>query len=155
MKGKQLKELAIALLIPLAVGFTANALTNGGMDFYKTLNQPIIAPPGIVFPIVWTILYILMGIASYLVYQSNCKDKKLSLIVYGIQLVVNFFFSILFFNLKLFFVSFLWTILLLFINLIMIQIFYRCRKLAGYLLFPYLAWNTFAVLLSFLVYQLN
>lgn len=155
MKGKQIRDLVIAVLLPLFVGFAASILSNDAMGFYERINQPAIAPPGIVFPIVWTILYILMGIASYFVYQSDCKHKNTALIVYGIQLAINFFFNIWFFNLQLFFIAFLWTILLLFVNLIMYQLFYRCSKISAYLLIPYIAWNSFAILLSFLVYQLN
>ncbi|MDO5519280.1 MAG: TspO/MBR family protein [bacterium] len=155
MNKIKIKELIIAILIPLAVGGTAGLLTRNSMEDYQKLNQPSIAPPGIVFPIVWTILFILMGIASYFVYTSSCKYRDLGLKVYAIQLVINFFFNILFFTFQLFFFSFLWTILLLFVNLVMFQLFYKCNKIAGYLLLPYLAWNSFAILLSFLVYTVN
>ncbi|MDO5291922.1 MAG: TspO/MBR family protein [bacterium] len=155
MNKLKIKEFIIAVLIPLAVGGIAGFLTRNSMEDYQKLNQPVIAPPGIVFPIVWTILFILMGIASYFVYISTCKYGKTGLKVYAIQLVINFFFNILFFTFQLFFISFLWTVLLLFVNLVMFQLFYKCNKTAGYLLIPYIAWNSFAVLLSFLVYTLN
>lgn len=155
MKIKSVKNLVLAILFPLAVGTLAFVLTSDSMDLYSRINRPSLAPPGYVFPIVWTILFILMGIASYFVYESDSEYREAALKVYAIQLAINFFFNIIFFRLNQFFFAFLWTILLLFVNIIMIQLFYRCDKRAGYLLVPYVLWNSFAVLLSFFVYSLN
>lgn len=155
MKIESVKYLVLAILLPLAVGAISSVLTSGSMDIYARINRPSIAPPGIVFPIVWTILFILMGIASYFVYESDCQYRDAALKVYAVQLLINFLFNIIFFSLGLYLFAFLWTVLLLFVNIIMIQLFYRCDKWAGYLLIPYILWNSFAVLLSFSVYAVN
>lgn len=86
------KLLIICLVIPLAVGGLAALLTGGGMDTFETLNQPPLSPPGWLFPVVWTILYILMGIASYLVLTSGKSQEiiRRTLVLYGIQLAFNF-----------------------------------------------------------------
>lgn len=155
MKIRSLKTLVLAILFPLSAGLLSSLFTIENMNIYDRIYKPSIAPPGIVFPIVWTLLFILMGIASYFVYLSESPYRENALKAYGIQLIINFLFNIIFFNLNEFFFAFLWTILLLFVNIIMIQLFYRCDKRAGYLLIPYILWDAFAILLSFCVYALN
>lgn len=118
------------------------------------LQKPTFAPPGFLFPVVWTILYVLMGIASYLVLTSG-KPTGNALIVYGIQLVFNFFWSILFFNLGLCMFAFLWLVLLWLLILLTTVLFYQILKPAGYLMIPYLLWVTFAGYLNLGIYLLN
>lgn len=104
MKTKNISGLIIAILIPIAVG-TLSALFSRNMSLYSTINKPQISPPGFIFPIVWIILYILMGISSYLVYESNNPNKTNALKTYAIQLFFNFWWSIIF-------LDFLYTYLL-------------------------------------------
>lgn len=124
------------------------------MENFAMLQKPTFAPPGFLFPVVWTILYVLMGIASYLVLTSG-KPTGNALIVYGIQLVFNFFWSILFFNLGLCMFAFLWLVLLWLLILLTTVLFYQILKPAGYLMIPYLLWVTFAGYLNLGIYLLN
>ena len=152
---KEIKSYIVAILLPLAVGGVSALLTMGSMDIYETINTPSFAPPGIVFPIVWTILYILMGISSGIIYNSKSKDKDNALFIYIIQLMVNFVWSIIFFNLRAFLLAFLLIIVLWVLIVLMISRFYKIDKTAAYLQIPYLLWVTFAGILSFAIYLLN
>jgi len=149
--------LAKCIAIPLLVGGLASFLTRGGMDVFMQLNQPPLSPPGWVFGVVWTILYILMGVSSYLVIQSGAGEevvnKALSIYVY--QLIVNFLWPTFFFNFGWYLFSFLWLVLLWILVLIMIIRFYNVSKLAGILQIPYLIWLTFAGYLNLGVWLLN
>ena len=140
--------------IPLAVGILSALLTRNSMESFQLLNKPPLSPPGWLFPIVWTILYILMGFASYLLLISE-KPNKTALTVYGIQLVFNFFWSIFFFRLELCFFAFIWLILLWLLILKTISLFLEISKTAGYLLIPYLIWVTFAGYLNLTICLLN
>lgn len=124
------------------------------MENFAMLQKPTFAPPGFLFPVVWTILNVLMGIASYLVLTSG-KPTGNALIVYGIQLVFNFFWSILFFNLGLCMFAFLWLVLLWLLILLTTVLFYQILKPAGYLMIPYLLWVTFAGYLNLGICLLN
>lgn len=153
---KNLKTLLFALGIPLAVGGLATLLS-GGMGNYRALEQPPLSPPGFVFPIVWTLLYLLMGYSSYRIYTSNVPDiaKKRALRLYVIQLALNFLWPLVFFGLEWYLVAFfvllgLWVA----IHLTM-RAFSAIDETAGDLLIPYLLWVTFAGYLNFGVYLLN
>lgn len=124
------------------------------METFQSLNKPALSPPGWLFPVVWTVLYILMGIASYLVLTSG-QPNRAALTVYGIQLVFNFFWSIIFFNLESYLFAFIWLVFLWILIFTTMILFYRISKLAGYLLLPYLLWVTFAGYLNFCIYLLN
>lgn len=150
----QWKKLILCIAIPLAVGGLSALLTRGSMETFQSLNKPTLSPPGWLFPVVWTVLYILMGIASYLVLTSG-KPTRSALTVYGIQLVFNFFWSILFFNLGAYLFSFIWLIILWILIFITMILFFRISEPAGYLLLPYLLWVTFAGYLNFYIYLLN
>lgn len=150
----QWKKLILCIAIPLAVGGLAGFLIRGGMETFQSLNKPALSPPGWLFPVVWTILYILMGIASYLVLTSGNPDR-FALTIYGIQLVFNFFWSIIFFNLEAYFFSFIWLILLWLLILATMILFFKISKPAGYLLLPYLLWVTFAGYLNLYIYLHN
>jgi len=150
----QWKNLVTCLVIPLTVGSLSALLTQNSMETFNSITKPGIAPPGWLFPVVWTILYILMGIASYLVLTSG-KPNDDALIVYGIQLVFNFFWSIIFFNLKLYLPAFIWLVLLWLLILKTTLLFYQISKPAGYLMVPYLLWVTFAGCLNFSIHLLN
>ena len=152
---KEIKSYIVAILLPLEVGGVSALLTMGSMDIYETINTPSFAPPGIVFPIVWTFIYILMGISSGIIYNSKSKDKDNALFIYIIQLMVNFVWSIIFFNLRAFLLAFLLIIVLWVLIVLMISRFYKIDKTAAYLQIPYLLWVTFAGILSFAIYLLN
>ncbi len=156
MKSK-IKPFVIGILIPVGVGILSALLTMGSMDIYSDINTPALAPPGILFPIVWTVLYILMGVSSTLVYTSDASqaDKNRALIVYGLQLVFNFFWSILFFNKRVFLFSFIWLVVLWLLIIAMIVTFRKVNKTAAWLQVPYLIWVIFAGYLNFAIWVLN
>ena len=144
MKIRNKSALIISILIPLAVG-TMSALFSGNMSSYSILNKPAFSPPGFIFPVVWTILYILMGASSYIVYSSNSPNKSKALLLYCIQLFFNFCWSIIFFGLDLFLFAFIWLIALILI----------VNPLSAYLQIPYLIWCIFAAYLNFSIFLLN
>ncbi|MBE7043676.1 MAG: tryptophan-rich sensory protein [Ruminococcaceae bacterium] len=125
------------------------------MEQFAQLNQPPLSPPGWLFPVVWTILYTLMGISSYLIQQSDSPDKNTALRLYGIQLAVNFFWPILFFRFQAYLLSFFWILLLWVLIIVMIVQFYKIKPIAGLLQIPYLLWVTFATYLNLAIYLLN
>lgn len=146
--------LILSILIPLAAG-SLSALLSGNMSEYAGLNKPALSPPSFVFPVVWTILYILMGISSYLIFQSQDPDRTKALKTYALQLFFNFGWSILFFGFSLYLPAFFWLAALIVLILIMIYQFYRINPLAAYLQIPYLLWCIFAAYLNFMIYRLN
>ncbi len=150
----QWKKLIICLAIPLAVGGLSALLTRDSMETFESINKPSLSPPGWLFPIVWTILFILMGIASYLVITSG-KPNRAALTIYGVQLAFNFLWSIIFFNLGLYLFAFILLVMLWLLILINIILFCQISKPAGYLMLPYLLWVTFAGYLNFSIYLLN
>lgn len=147
----------------MAVGGLSAFLTRGSMEAFNALNKPPLTPPGWLFPVVWTALFILMGIASYLVLTSGRTHQtsaqasavRKALTAYGIQLAVNFVWPILFFNAKLYFFAFLWLVLLWLLIWLTFVLFYRISKPAGWLLVPYLIWVAFAGYLNLSIYLLN
>ena len=151
------KLLIICLVIPLAVGGIAALLTGGGMDAFETLGKPPLSPPGWLFPVVWTILYILMGIASYIVLGSGADRGNVSraVLVYGVQLAFNFFWPIFFFGLSAYLFAFVWLVALWLLILATIILFRRISEAAAYLMIPYILWVTFAGYLNLGIYLLN
>ena len=154
---KNWKLLLLCLGIPLVVGGLSALLSGNGMKVFSELNQPPLSPPGWLFPVVWTILYLAMGLASYLVLTSGAPTEAIrgAIRVYAIQLAVNFFWSILFFRFSVYLASFAWLVLLWGLIIVTTIRFYRIRERAGDLLVPYLVWVTFAGYLNFGVYLLN
>ena len=150
------KELLICLAIPLVVG-GLSALLSGGMSNYQMLNQPPLSPPGWVFPVVWSILYLLMGYASYRVLTSGADRKQIrqALTLYGAQLFFNFLWSPVFFGLEWRLVAFLILIVLWLLIYLTIKAFSEIDEWAGNLLLPYILWVTFAGYLNFGVFLLN
>ena len=150
------KNFLIALAIPLAVG-GLSALLAGGMQDYLQFRQPPLSPPGWVFPIVWSILYLMMGYASYRIYtaQVPVKDKRQALIIYSIQLFLNFLWSPVFFGLKMYLAAFILLLALWFFVFRTMRNFYAIDKTAGNLLIPYILWLSFAAYLNLGVYFLN
>lgn len=156
MKNIKVSTLIIAILIPLAVGSISAYLSRGGMELYiETINKPPLSPPAAVFPVVWTILYILMGISSYMVYVEKSPFRERALKWYAIQLFINFFWSIIFFRIMKFLPAFVWLVALICAIGIMILYFLPVRRAAAYLQIPYLLWCIFAAYLNLGVWILN
>ena len=151
------KKLVLCLMIPLLVGGLSALLTRNSMEIFETLQKPPFAPPGWLFPVAWTVLYLLMGTASYLVLESGGDPEKIrqALKVYGIQLAVNFLWPLLFFSLQRYLLSFLWLLLLLVLIVITLLRFRSLSPVAGLLLVPYLLWVVFAGYLNLGIFLLN
>lgn len=150
------KKFLLCLAIPLGVGGVSALLTSGNMQLFEEINKPPLSPPGWLFPVVWTILYISMGVALYLVVMA--KDTKNNLpayISFGVQLFFNFFWSIIFFNARAFLFAFIWLVLLWVAIVANIYFFYQVNKTAGKILILYLIWVTFAGYLNFGIFLLN
>ena len=151
-----LKKLLICLAIPLAVGGLSSLLA-GGMTGYPQLEQPPLAPPGWLFPIVWTALFLLMGYASYRIWNSGQDPRQVrsALLLYAAQLFLNFLWSPIFFGLGWYLVAFFLLIGLWVLILLTIRAFSQIDERAGDLLLPYLLWVTFAGYLNLGVALLN
>lgn len=152
---KNNKTLYISLLIPLIIGFLSYLFSRNGMIYYEYLQKPWFSPPGYLFFIVWTILYLLMGYSSYLIYDSCCYNSRNCLLIYGINLFINFLWSIIFFSLNARLFAFIFIIFLDFVVLFMILCFYGINKKSAYLQIPYFIWLIFATILNFSIYLLN
>jgi len=149
---------AVSIAIALAVGVFAALLTRDSMDIYSQLNTPPLAPPSWLFPVVWTVLYILMGISAALVWQRRKEDlaaASAGLSAYVVSLAVNFVWSILFFRCRWLLVSFFWLLALLALILRTIAAYRKVSPLAARLQIPYALWVTFAGYLNFAIWYLN
>lgn len=142
-----------SILIPLIIGGVVGLITAPSM-MYNNLKQPSFAPPGFLFPIVWTILYTLMGISYGILESNNLTDKETDQIYYA-QLFVNALWSIIFFVLEWRLVAFVWIILLAVLIVVMIKKFYKKNQVAALLQIPYLLWVLFAAYLNLSIYLLN
>lgn len=151
------KPLIISIAVPLLTGVISAFITYGQMAELQYLNKPAVTPSESVFPVIWTVLFILMGIASYLiaVSQTNHYSVNSALAVYAVQLAVTFFWPIFFFNFGWYFFSFLWLILLWLLILLTIIRFYRISRPAAYLMLPYILWVTFAGYINFMIFLMN
>ena len=147
------KVFAKSILIPVIVGGIVGLIISGSID-YNSLQKPVLSPPSILFPIMWTILYILMGISYGILKSNNLTDSKINSIYY-LQLFVNSMWSIIFFTLKFRLFAFIWIIILDILVIIMIIKFYNKNKLSGLLQIPYLLWILFASYLNLSIYLLN
>ena len=156
MNKSKTKVYGISIALSLVIGGLSALFTMMGMDDYRLAEKPALTPPEIVFPIVWTILYTLMGISAARVWiASEDKGSNGGLILYAIQLVVNFFWSIIFFTLQAYGFAFFWLLFLWLLVLLMIISFSKTDKIAAYLQVPYLLWLSFAGYLNFMVWMLN
>lgn len=150
--------LIICVGAPLLIGMIVNKLLPNTQGIYNNLTKPMFAVPPQVFPIAWTILYILMGIASYMVYLKKFDgvDVSSALFVYEIQLLLNFLWPFLFFGLRLYGISFIeLVILFLFVILTAVRFYKKAGKKASLLLVPYLIWLMYAGVLNFYIWMLN
>ena len=157
MSKSDKKKLAICVAIPLVVGVLSAFATKNQMASFELVNKPPLSPPGWVFPVMWSILYILMGVASFLVLSSTVYKTKIdkALMIYGVQLAVNFSWSILFFRFRLLGIAAAVAIILLLLTGVMILAFKRVKKISAWMNIPYLIWLCFASYLAAAVYILN
>lgn len=142
-----------SVLIPVIIGGIVGIIISSSID-YSNLRRPMLAPPSILFPIVWTILYILMGISYGILRNNGEVDKKIKIIYYA-QLLVNALWSIIFFTLKWRLFAFIWILVLILLIAMMIIEFYKKNKLSALLQIPYLLWTVFAAYLNLSIYILN
>lgn len=155
---RKIKVYVISILIPLAVGLLSAWLTRGNMDIYTELETPPLSPPSILFPIVWTALYILMGISSAMIWLGrdiNPATADKGIAVYALSLAFNFVWSIIFFNFKWILFSFFWLVALLALIIATIVFYRKISKPAAYLQIPYALWVSFAGYLNIGIWFLN
>ena len=152
---KKAKPYVISILLALTVGGLSALATANNMDIYDKINTPPLSPSGWLFPVVWTILFILMGVSAAIIYTSRSKQKDDALFVYAVSLVLNFSWSIFFFNMLSFKVSFIILIALWLSIIITIIKYYKIKPIAAWLQLPYLLWVTFAGYLNFAIILLN
>lgn len=148
---KKYRPYIIEILIALAVGGLSAYLTKDAMSDFDALIKPPLSPPSYLFPIVWTILFVLMGISAGMVYKKSGSVP----FIYRLSLVVNFLWSIIFFNMEAYLFAFVWLLLLLVLIIITIIEYYKIDKTAAYLQIPYLIWVAFAGYLNFFIWYLN
>lgn len=144
LKNIKWKPLLISLGISFGAALISKMFTADSMEVYAALPKAPFAPPGWLFPVVWTILYFLMGIASYLIYMSGSAFTVPALKLYGAQLIANILWSVIFFGLSAYLLAFAWLVLLWYLVFCTIKLFYSIEPLAGKLLIPYIIWLTFA-----------
>ena len=159
---KEIKKYIFSVLIPLLIGYLSNILAKiiSGVDtttYYHELIKPGFAPPGIIFTIVWTILFILMGTSSYIILSQRKNELKTkdAMFYYWLQLALNFLWSILFFGLQLRLTALIDLILLLVFLVIMVYKFYKIKPIAAYLNIPYILWLIYAGVLNYFVWLIN
>ena len=157
MKKFTRKTYVFWILLTEAIGAFSGYLTRDAAKSYTdTIIQPPLSPPAIVFPIVWGILFALMGIGVARIYSAPASSaRSRSLLLFLVQLAFNFFWSIIFFNFQAFGFAFIWLIVLWFLILFMIFSFHKVDKLAAWLQIPYFLWVTFAAYLNFGIWILN
>lgn len=149
--------LIVAILIPLFIGGFSAFLTAEDMKAYETMTKPPLSPPGWVFAMAWTILYGVMGTASYLVYTSDAEPerKRKALIFYAAQLVMNLLWSTLFFTYGHYLISLIWLLAMWVLILITAFRFYRIRRPAGWMMGGLAVWTTFAAYLNLANFVMN
>ena len=150
-----MKKWVKAVFLPLVLGFLVSAPIDIGAK-YAELIKPPLSPPSMLFPIVWTVLYLLMGIGSCMAYDSAGGDgRKEVLLPYAVQLFFNLLWTPVFFGARMYFAGSIISLLIIFFLVRTVMAFYRVNKTEAYLQIPYLVWSVFASYLSFAVYFLN
>lgn len=149
------KSLIYSLIISLGAGGLASLLTGNTMEQYGKLRLPPLSPPGWVFPVVWTILFIMMGVASWLVSESESPIRRQALFFYGAQLVANVVWTLIFFGAQNYLAAFVWLILLEVLIFVTMLMFFKIDRRAGLLMVPYFLWVLFAGYLNLGVWALN
>lgn len=141
------------LFFPIIIGSIVGLVIKNNID-YTTLVRPPLSPPKILFPIIWSIIYLLLGISYFLYKTNNISNSRIDFIYY-IQLIVNYLWSFIFFTWKLRFIAIIWIIMLLILIIILYKAYYNKYKLSAYLLIPYIIWTIFATYLTIGIYILN
>ena len=155
---KQTRIYIISVAISLGAGILSALLTRGNMNIYEEVSTPPLSPPAFLFPVVWTVLYVLMGISAAMVLTTGTSPlvkRKNALSVYGMSLFFNFFWSIIFFNLRAFLFAFVWLLVLLALIILTIVKYFKINRTAAYLQIPYALWGTFAGYLNLGIFILN
>lgn len=152
---KKAKPYIFSILLALTVGGLSALATVNNMNIYDKINIPPLSPPGWLFPVVWSILYVLMGVSAAILFTSDSAQKDDALFFYAISLVLNFSWSIFFFNMQSFIISFIILVALWLSILITIIKYYKINKTAAWLQLPYLLWVTFAGYLNLAIAILN
>ena len=151
-------QFAAQIALALGVGALSAWLTRGNMDLFRSIKKPPLTPPAAVFPVVWTILFILMGAGAALV-QINRRGKeaaaRAAMRAYALQLAANLTWSLIFFNARAFLLAFFWLLLLLWLIVLTVRRFALVSPLAAKLQIPYLLWVGFAGYLTLAIYLLN
>lgn len=155
MKIKKYKYQFLFSAVALAFGAVGGWITMNGIEGYEMLRKPPLTPPDRLFPVVWTILYILMGAAMGRVWQKDARGRTAALTFFTAQLTVNLLWTLLFFGLGMYLLSFFWLILLLFLIYRMSEVFRQSDILAAKLQIPYLGWTAFAGYLNLGIWWLN
>lgn len=145
------------ILIPLGGGVGVSLLLRNTISIYDNLKKPIFTPPNIVFPIVWAILYLIIGVAAYRIYMNNRLGRNDfdGYFYYLVGLLLNFLWPIVFFGLRLYGISFILVIVLLIFIIVTTIKFFKVDKIAGILMIPYGIWVTFASILNFFIWMFN
>jgi tryptophan-rich sensory protein len=153
----QILKLLVSILLPLVLGAIAGMFTAQSVpEWYAGLNQPSFNPPNWIFGPVWTILYLLMGISLFLVWkQKASKKRNLAILIFLIQLLLNFAWSFIFFYFNRIGIALVEIVLLWISIVLMLFLFYRIKPMASYINIPYLLWVTFALVLNAGYYFLN
>ena len=156
LNKSKIKPYAVSILLTLAVGGLSGFLTSMGMESFDTITKPPLTPPSFLFPIVWTVLFILMGVGAARIFMTEpTAARNRALIVYVVQLVVNFLWSIIFFNLQAYDFAFYWLILLWVLILTMFYLFCKVDKPTALIQTPYAIWVTFAGYLNLMIWLMN
>lgn len=157
MSRLSLIKLIISLLLPLSVGAVAGMFTSQAVPtWYASLNRPSFSPPNWVFGPVWSTLYTILGVSFFLIWKENpSKQRNLAIIVFSIQMLLNFVWSFIFFYFNMIGAALIEIILLWLSIVTMIYLFYKIKPLAAYLNIPYLLWVSFATILNAGYFFLN
>ena len=155
MKHRTALTYAVSIVAALAVGGLSALLTGDSMEQYGAYLLPPLAPPGWLFPVVWTVLFILMGVSSAMVYLSSDDCRRDALLIYAFQLFLNLGWSVLFFSFGLLLAAFVWLLVLAAVIVVMVAMFFAIRPAAGILQIPYFLWVLFAGYLNLAIFLLN
>jgi tryptophan-rich sensory protein len=158
MNMSNILKLIISISIPLIIGFTSGFFTITGVgSWYQTIQKPSWNPPGWIFGPVWTTLYVLMGISLFLIWKSSADKevKQTAILLFSLQLVLNFFWSFIFFNQQQVGWALVEIIVLWFAILVTIFSFSKINNTAAWLLVPYISWVSFATILNYTIWKLN
>lgn len=155
MKKKTIGPYVFFILLSLAVSGLSAMITRHGMPVYDQLEKPFFTPPALAFPIVWTLLYLLMGIGAARVWRTENTQRQHALFPFFVQLILNFFWTVWFFGLGKYLLAFFWLLALIAAILWMIRAFSKMDRWAGRLQIPYLIWCIFAAVLNLAIFFLN